>query len=303
VASLEDHDELLAVSPRGRLCFTRNVEDPNIWRIRARDSEGSEPKWEKAPLISSTRLEFNGQYAPDGKRISFESNRSGNVAIWLCDRDGSNAVQLTPLGGRRSWASRWSPDGLHLSFNSGGVNIINTSGGAAHWLTRGGSSSWSQDGQWIYFQSSLSGQGQIWKMPAKGGEAVQVTHGGGLMALESVDKHYVYYTKPGLLGSATLWRTTGPGGEERQILDGLAGWASFAVMNDGIYFLRRAGAAGGSIEFLHFASGKTEKIASSDRPFGVGISVLQGAAGRVSEILFTQVDVLGSDLMTVDGFR
>jgi Tol biopolymer transport system component len=37
--------------------------------------------------------------------------------------------------------------------------------------------SFSRDGRWIYFCSNRSSPVQIWKMPAEGGSAVQVTKG------------------------------------------------------------------------------------------------------------------------------
>ena len=55
--------------------------------------------------------------------------------------------------------------------------------------------SWSRDGKWIYFASNRSGEDQVWKMPADGGEAVRVTRKGGFVAFESPDGQWVYYTK------------------------------------------------------------------------------------------------------------
>ncbi len=36
---------------------------------------------------------------------------------------------------------------------------------------------------------------QVWKMPANGGEAIQVTKDGGYAPLESPDGKFLYYTK------------------------------------------------------------------------------------------------------------
>lgn len=42
--------------------------------------------------------------------------------------------------------------------------------------------SWSRDGHWLYFASNRSGDDQVWRVPATGGEAVQVTKQGGFAA-------------------------------------------------------------------------------------------------------------------------
>jgi Tol biopolymer transport system component len=39
--------------------------------------------------------------------------------------------------------------------------------------------SWSPDGKWVYFHSARSGRAEIWKVPAQGGMAIQVTFDGG----------------------------------------------------------------------------------------------------------------------------
>ena len=68
------------------------VHDTNIWRLSL-----SGPGVATAPqsrFIASTREEAAAQYSPDGKRLAFESNRSGVFGIWVSDADGSNAVGL-----------------------------------------------------------------------------------------------------------------------------------------------------------------------------------------------------------------
>lgn len=44
-----------------------------------------------------------------------------------------------------------------------------------------------QDGRWVYFCSNRTGDDQVWKMPATGGDAVQMTREGGRAAQESVE--------------------------------------------------------------------------------------------------------------------
>ena len=71
------------------------------------------------------------------------------------------------------------------------IFVISAEGGRPRRLTEEPAEeiapSWSRDGRWIYFESNRSGSTQIWKMPAVGGEARQVTKGGGSVAYESMD--------------------------------------------------------------------------------------------------------------------
>ena len=52
-----------------------------------------------APItpIASTRYEHGARYSPDGKRIAFVSNRTGDDELWVADTGGTNPIQLTRL--------------------------------------------------------------------------------------------------------------------------------------------------------------------------------------------------------------
>ena len=41
------------------------------------------------------------QLSPDGRRVAFTSDRSGELEIWVTDLDGSNPIQLTFHEGNR----------------------------------------------------------------------------------------------------------------------------------------------------------------------------------------------------------
>jgi Tol biopolymer transport system component/C-terminal processing protease CtpA/Prc len=59
----------------------------------------------------------NPQLSPDGRTISFYSDRSGNADIWLMDVDGKNLRQFTKDPADDFFQS-WSPDGTALVFTS-----------------------------------------------------------------------------------------------------------------------------------------------------------------------------------------
>jgi eukaryotic-like serine/threonine-protein kinase len=231
------------ISRQGRrLAYAQYVGDVNIWRVEIPGPHGKVSPPMK--LISSTLLDHLPQFSPDGKRIAFQSYRSGSPEIWVCDSDGSAASQLTQFGGPETKHPRWSPDGKRLVFDSrpegtGAIYVIGAQGGRPQRLTHDpaeeGAASWSRDGKWIYFASNRTGEEQVWKMPANGGEAVRVSREGGFSPFESPDGRAVYYIKADK-EVTSLWKVPVDGGQESQVLGSI--WAhNFAVVNRGIYFI------------------------------------------------------------------
>src|SRR5437588_765962 len=232
-----------AISVHGNLAYTQSMVDGNIWRMGLRGSKGPE----NAPLklCPSTQEDNGPQYSPDGKKTVFASRRSGSFEIWLCDSDGSDARQLTNIGGPLTGTPRWSPDGRQIAFDSwiegnADIYVINADGGKPRRLTYDADEditpSWSRDGHWIYFGCTRSGSMQIWKVPAEGGPTVQVTKQGGFEGFESADGKYFYYAKGRAMPG--IWRVPVAGGEEILVLGqhraGL--WRYWAVTGKGIYF-------------------------------------------------------------------
>jgi Tol biopolymer transport system component len=258
------------------------------------------------PWISSTLGAFNPQFSPDGQKIAFQSNTSGYAEIWICDRDGSHARQLTHMGAIVSGFPRWSPDGKKIIFHSrpkgiASLYLINAEGGGAHRLDAGEGDevtpSSSHDGKWIYFCSRQSGDEQIWKMPASGGPQMQVTKRGGCVPLESPDGQNLYHTN----AQNELWKLPLAGGEESQISPSVGGFGSaFAPGKEGIYFVRSTGQGNRhELVFLRYATGRITSIATIPGPVALGLAL--SPDGRM--ILYSQVDQVGSDLMLVEDFH
>lgn len=55
--------------------------------------------------------------SPDGRRIAFQSNRSGTWQLWIMNRDGSGLRRLTHSAANDRTPD-WSPDGTRLLFTS-----------------------------------------------------------------------------------------------------------------------------------------------------------------------------------------
>jgi Tol biopolymer transport system component len=266
----------------------------DLWRVDIRSGE-------RKMLIGSTYDQALPQYSPDGRKIAFQSNRTGNLEVWTCGADGSNCQQITNFDGPQCGTPRWSPDGRWLALDSrvegqSEVYVVAADGGAPRRITnhpRGDLiPSWSQDGRWVYFASDRSGQFQIWKAPKDGGEPVQVTRSGGYGAFESPDGKYLYYGK---FSQPGLYRMPAQGGEETQIVQAVpAGhFASFAVTSKGVYFLDAK-----TVQFLDTATGKISAVAALEwAPQSLTVSP-DGAY-----VVCPQVGRNSVDLSLVEGFR
>lgn len=100
----------LDVSPDGREIVFDLLGDLYLLPI-----EGGEAK----AITSGLAWDMQPRYSPDGKHIAFTSDRTGKDGkagdnIWVVDRDGSNARQITGETYRLLSGPNWSPDGDYI---------------------------------------------------------------------------------------------------------------------------------------------------------------------------------------------
>jgi len=65
-------------------------------------------------LRQGPAFEVQPRYSPDGTRISFTSDAGGGDNIWVMNRDGSAAKQITKETFRLLNNATWTPDGQYL---------------------------------------------------------------------------------------------------------------------------------------------------------------------------------------------
>ena len=113
----------------------RNVSDPQLspdgqWvayvvsTIDAKDDKSTSHIWmvnidgsNNRQITFSNESESSPRFSPDGKYLSFTSSRPGKTRgnqVWLLDRNGGEAFQLTELKGRLQ-GHEWSPDSKRLA--------------------------------------------------------------------------------------------------------------------------------------------------------------------------------------------
>ncbi len=244
-----------------RLVYVRTFADTNVWRVDTAQA-GAPAASSPAAAIASTRADAIANLAPDGRRVVFLSDRSGDFEFWVADLDGSNAIQLTSMAILPGFP-KWSPDGTLITFHGDlegrpDVLVVPASGGQPRNITRGTRGgaypSFSRDGQWIYFAAGLeTGESRIWKMPASGGAHVQVTTNRGAIAIESYDGDLFYVDAADRPGS--IWRLPAAGGAAVKVLDGVV-LGNFDVVEGGLYYIDRVAPEAGAF-FTERPGGET----------------------------------------------
>ena len=292
----------LAVSRQGeRLVYTQPaITGPEIRRVDIAGGRGGAP----ARLTLSTLGEHSARYSPDGTRIALHSNRSGRGEIWVCNVDGSEPVKLTSFQSGYSSSPAWSPDGRSIAFDNSSsgnrdIYMVRLADAKPVRLTTDATThavpTWSRDGKWIYFASNRSGRFEVWKIRIAGGPPMQVTHNGGFEAIESEDGRELYYTRAE--GAGGLWRMPVEGGAEQKVVESVF-ISNIDVAKHGIYFMQQSD-ADIQLRFLDPTTGKLTTVSRLGRFVNLGLTVSPDERSA----LYSQEDVVGSNLMLVEHFR
>lgn len=310
----------VAVSREGdRLAYTQRTSHWDVWRLDTR-----RPTAEAATrFIASTRFDGNAQFSPDDQRVAFTSARSGGFEIWTADSRGTDLVRLTSLGRAGSVGSpRWSPDGASIAFDhlaegetGADILVVSASGGPPRRITTAPSPdvrpSWSRDGRWIYFGSHRSGQWQVWKAPSdgEGGDALQVTRGGGYSSSESPDGKYLYFSRRHTVPEDpvnAIWRMPVAGGEEEVVIGSLpSSDTNWEVTPRGIYFVDRheASTEGEHWVVALFDLGRREATDVASLPYPPRLAGPALSVSSDGRWILTSQEQEESDLILAENFR
>jgi Tol biopolymer transport system component len=87
----------------------------DIWTVRI----GHRP----VPLTNDHFWKSDPAWSPDGRWLSYSSDRGGKLDIWLRDLRSGADTQLTNLDGAAAVSATWSRDGGHLAFLDQAGNV------------------------------------------------------------------------------------------------------------------------------------------------------------------------------------
>jgi eukaryotic-like serine/threonine-protein kinase len=158
-----------------KVAFAVRGINSDLWRLPV-DPRTGQPTSQPEALVRTTRVESRSALSPDGSTVAFNSDRLGEMNIWLRTVADSAERRLTE-GSGGDYQPNWAPDGKTIAFFSaraGNADIWSVQVGDGR-LTRLTDSPatdtnpfYSPDGKRIAFLSDRSGRSELWVMNADG---------------------------------------------------------------------------------------------------------------------------------------
>jgi len=217
-----------------------------------------------------SRLTFESQlndrptWTPDGRRITFVSDRKGGRALYTVPWDGSGPAESLLTTSRALQQAEWSRDGRFLVYRDGpggrtGRDILYLRPGvdsAPHPFVASefdeSSPALSPDSRWLAYVSDETGRNQVYVRPFPGsGGRWQISTDGGTEPLWAPDGRGIYYRTPAaeLMRAEVQTRPAFGVGARRRLFSTAAYTASpilqmYALSPDGSRFLFQKGETG-----------------------------------------------------------
>ncbi len=180
-----------------RIAFAVRALNADLWQLPVSPATGA-AAGPPAPVVVSTREESRGAWSPDGRTIAFNSDRQGEMNIWLHALGGGADRRLTS-GPGGDYQPSWAPDGRTVAFFSaraGNSDIwtVSVDDGRLRRLTDDPGMDtnpfYSPDGLSIAFMSDRLGRTDVWVMNADGSGQRRLTSTGA-------GGHFLRWTKDG----------------------------------------------------------------------------------------------------------
>ena len=240
-------------SDGSKLAYSKGRTVVNVWRVPIlRDRPAT---WADAEPVSSEQAYIEEMdVSPDGTELVLNSDRAGNLDLWVVPLDGGEWRALTTHPGA-DWAPRYSADGKEVVFHShrGGTRdlfIVPSEGGVARPLIQSPEfelqPTFSPDGQRVAYWHRTSGD--IWVVSTEDGSGGPLVEAAGTQFMPewSPDGNHIAYTNINAFGSnvdgighdTEVWKASSMG-EGAVRIAGADGWVPrWSADGSSIYFLR-----------------------------------------------------------------
>jgi hypothetical protein len=302
------------------LLISQSTSEVDIYRAEL-SVDGAQAQ-SAVPVIVSSRYDSYPVYSPNGERIAFASLRSGEWQIWVCDKDGTNAIQLTTLKGGEARPTSWRPpDGRQIGFVHNGDGtmrafMVATAGGIPQRVPELARLTspvdffwWSPNGSWVVYSTS---DGVVWKIPTAGGTPDKLGIAGGGPAFDGASAIAVVARESGW-GDWRIVPLDGGASRPLSLLGPLPGdrfrpndssefLGSFATAHgpQGWYLAHNpTPTSPGGLIFYRLPSGPASQVSGAAAASGYGLSFSPN--GR--SLLYTKFVSTGADLMLVENFK
>jgi eukaryotic-like serine/threonine-protein kinase len=205
----DEGDESPDIDSLGRIVASRRRMSFDIWKFPV-ESEPAENVRRAVRITRQTGQVQTPSLSPDGREVVFLSDTGGHGNLWIQTLDSGQTRQITYAKepGTILGVPIWSPDGSNIAYarieSSRGIRDV------AYWLVRpdgsenrfflpnGTSVAWSWDSHWIYYfeypLSQKQSPARIMKIPAAGGDAIEVRKDYAIGPAPAPDGSTIYYT-------------------------------------------------------------------------------------------------------------
>ncbi|MDX2153283.1 MAG: protein kinase [Bryobacteraceae bacterium] len=181
----------------GALVFDTVGTRSNLRRVEG----GGAASW----ITRGTSMDRQPVFSPDGSRVAFSSDRSGNTDLWQITLDTGKVTRLTDHEAD-DIDPAFTPDGRSLLWTSSRaghfeVFLADADGGRPRQITRDGADAenptMTRDGRWIVYASANPAKSGIWRIRPDGSDGASLVGGTHFNPEVSPDGRYaLYVTSP-----------------------------------------------------------------------------------------------------------
>ncbi|WP_462169984.1 hypothetical protein [Pseudoalteromonas xiamenensis] len=208
-----------------RVVFSEESIVANLWETKLtalHENSVESTVTPKKLALSSSGVERQPAYSPDGRKLAFLSDRNGEMQLWIADDEQLVAAPMLPKGAIIDSFS-WSPDNQQLVIATKDKALLRyqlTTQTIDELLHEQSAAFpiYAHDGLKLYFSSDKSGQWEIWSFNLQNGETHQVTTSGGYQVKLAADDTTMYITKYDQTG---IWQYDLKTGVENEIIANL----------------------------------------------------------------------------------